>query len=232
MYVRNCTKKPCSDVPLGVIARAENRVSVRWKDIAPTMRSATVAIEDRRYWKHGALDWHGIARAALNNVRRGRITQGGSTLTQQLAKNLYLQREASSRSISRKIDEAWIAVQLQDKYTKAEILTAYLNTVFYGQNAYGVEAAAHTFFDRRRSGSPCRSRRCSPGCRRRRPTTTRSCTRKTPVQRRNEVLQAMRSLRWISADAYARARAPLGLRRGSYGTAAPRRSSSSRCART
>jgi penicillin-binding protein 1A len=148
VFVRNCTKKPCADVPLGVIARAENRVSVRWKDIAPTMRSATVAIEDRRYWQHGALDWHGIARAALHNVRAGGITQGGSTLTQQLAKNLYLQREARSRSISRKIDEAWIAVQLQDRYTKAEILTAYLNTVFYGQNAYGVEAAAHTFFDK------------------------------------------------------------------------------------
>ena len=74
VYVRNCTKKPCSDVPLGIIARAENRVSVRWKDIAPTMRSATVAIEDRRYWQHGALDWHGIARAALKNVRAGSIT--------------------------------------------------------------------------------------------------------------------------------------------------------------
>ena len=220
MYVRNCTKKPCSDVPLGVIARAENRVSVRWRDIAPTMRSATVAIEDRRYWEHGALDWHGIARAALHNVRAGGITQGGSTLTQQLAKNLYLQREAGSRSISRKIDEAWIAVQLQDKYTKAEILTAYLNTVFYGQNAYGVEAAAHTFFDRTSkrltlpqsallAGLPQAPTDYNPFLH---PAAAR--------QRRNEVLRAMRSLRWISADAYARAlRAPLGLRRGSYGTA-------------
>jgi penicillin-binding protein 1A len=220
VYVRNCTKKPCSDVPLGVIARAENRVSVRWRDIAPTMRSATVAIEDRRYWEHGALDWHGIARAALNNVRAGGITQGGSTLTQQLAKNLYLQREAGSRSISRKIDEAWIAVQLQDKYTKAEILTAYLNTVFYGQNAYGVEAAAHTFFDRTSkrltlpqsallAGLPQAPTDYNPFLH---PAAAR--------QRRNEVLRAMRSLRWISADAYARAlRAPLGLQRGSYGTA-------------
>ena len=148
VYARDCTKKPCSDVALGVIARVENRVSVRWKDIAPTMRSATVAVEDKRYWQHGALDWHGIARAALNNLQAGGIRQGGSTISQQLAKNLYLQREASSRSLSRKIDEAWIAVQLQDKYSKAEILTAYLNTVFYGESAYGVEAAAHTFFDK------------------------------------------------------------------------------------
>ena len=148
MYARDCTRKPCQDEPLGVIARTENRISVRWKDIAPTMRSATVAVEDRRYWEHGALDWHGIARAALNNLQAGGIRQGGSTISQQLAKNLYLLREASSRSLSRKIDEAWIAVQLEDKYTKAEILTAYLNTVFYGESAYGVEAAAHTFFDK------------------------------------------------------------------------------------
>jgi len=107
---------------IGVIARQENRVSIRWKDIAPTMRSATVAIEDKRYWQHGALDWRGIARAALNNLHAGGIRQGGSTISQQLAKNLYLQKEASSRTISRKIDEAWIAVQLEDKYTKAQIL--------------------------------------------------------------------------------------------------------------
>jgi penicillin-binding protein 1A len=220
VYVRNCTKKPCSDVPLGVIARAENRVSVRWKDIAPTMRSATVAIEDRRYWQHGALDWHGIARAALNNVRAGGITQGGSTLTQQLAKNLYLQREASSRSVSRKIDEAWIAVQLQDKYTKAEILTAYLNTVFYGQNAYGVEAAAHTYFDRTAKRLTLPQSALLAGLPQA-PTDYNPFLHPAAARkRRNEVLQAMRSLRWISADAYATARtAPLGLQRGSYGTA-------------
>ena len=220
VYVRNCTKKPCSDVPLGVIARAENRVSVRWRDIAPTMRSATVAIEDRRYWEHGALDWHGIARAALNNVRAGSITQGGSTLTQQLAKNLYLQREARSRSISRKIDEAWIAVQLEDKYTKAEILTAYLNTVFYGQNAYGVEAAAHTFFDKPAKRLTLPQSALLAGLPQA-PTDYNPFLHPAAARdRRNEVLQAMRSLRWISADAYAQARnASLGLKRGTYGTA-------------
>ena len=234
VYVRNCTKKPCSDVPLGVIARAENRVSVRWRDIAPTMRSATVAIEDRRYWEHGALDWHGIARAALHNVRAGGITQGGSTLTQQLAKNLYLQREAGSRSISRKIDEAWIAVQLQDKYTKAEILTAYLNTVFYGQNAYGVEAAAHTFFDRTSkrltlpqsallAGLPQAPTDYNPFLH---PAAAR--------QRRNEVLRAMRvaaldQRRCLCAGPACAARAA-----GAAATAppSPRPSCSSRCGRS
>ena len=221
VYVRNCTKKPCSDVPLGVIARAENRVSVRWKDIAPTMRSATVAIEDRRYWQHGALDWHGIARAALKNVRAGSITQGGSTLTQQLAKNLYLQREASSRSISRKIDEAWIAVQLQDKYTKAEILTAYLNTVFYGQNAYGVEAAAHTFFDTpaKRLTLPQSALLAGPaaGADRLQPVPPPGSRPQAPQRgAAGDALAALDQRRRLRAGAATR---PLGLRRGSYGTA-------------
>jgi penicillin-binding protein 1A len=221
VYARDCTKRPCSDVALGVIARVENRVSVRWKEIAPTMRSATVAVEDRRYWQHGALDWHGIARAALNNIQAGGIRQGGSTISQQLAKNLYLQREAGSRSVSRKIDEAWIAVQLQERYSKAQILTAYMNTVFYGESAYGVEAAAHTFFDKTAkqltlpqsallAGLPQAPSGYNPFVH---PTAARA--------RRDEVLRALRELRWISEEAYARAlNAPLGLKRGSYGTAA------------
>ena len=221
VYARDCTKKPCSDEALGVIARVENRVSVRWKDIAPTMRSATVAVEDKRYWQHGALDWQGIARAAINNLQAGGIRQGGSTISQQLAKNLYLQREASSRSMGRKIDEAWIAVQLEKKYSKAEILTAYMNTVFYGESAYGVEAAAHTFFDRTAkqltlpqsallAGLPQAPSAYNPFVH---PDAARA--------RRAEVLGALRELRWISADAYARAlNAPLSLKRGSYGTAA------------
>ena len=221
VYARDCTKKPCTDEALGVIARVENRVSVRWKEIAPTMRSATVAVEDKRYWEHGALDWHGIARAALNNLQAGGIRQGGSTISQQLAKNLYLQREAGDRSLSRKIDEAWIAVQLQKKYSKAEILTAYMNTVFYGESAYGVEAAAHTFFDKTArqltlpesallAGLPQAPSAYNPFVH---PAAARA--------RRAEVLGALREMRWISAAAYARAiNAPLDLKRGSYGTPA------------
>ncbi len=221
VYARDCTRKPCQDEALGVIARTENRISVRWKDIAPTMRSATVAIEDRRYWEHGALDWHGIARAAINNVKAGGITQGGSTISQQLAKNLYLQREASSRSISRKLDEAWIAVQLQDKYTKAEILTAYLNTVFYGESAYGVEAAAHTFFDRTARQLTLPQSALLAGLPQAPSDYNPFIHPAAATKRRAEVLNAMRELRWISADAFTRAlNAPLGLKRGSYGTAA------------
>ncbi len=215
VYARDCTRKPCQDEALGVIARTENRISVRWKDIAPTMRSATVAIEDRRYWEHGALDWHGIARAAINNLQAGGIRQGGSTISQQLAKNLYLQRQASSRSLSRKLDEAWIAVQLQDKYTKAEILTAYLNTVFYGESAYGVEAAAHTYFDRTAKQLTLAQSALLAGLPQA-PSAYNPFIHPAAAQkRRGEVLSAMRELRWISADAYATAvNAPLGLKRG------------------
>ncbi|MDX6561072.1 MAG: penicillin-binding protein [Gaiellales bacterium] len=219
VYARDCTRKPCQDQALGVIARTENRVSVRWKDIAPTMRSATVAIEDRRYWEHGALDWHGIARAALNNLQAGGIRQGGSTISQQLAKNLYLQREARSRSLSRKIDEAWIAVQLQDKYSKAEILTAYLNTVFYGESAYGVEAAAHTYFDKTAKQLTLPQSALLAGLPQA-PSAYNPFVHPAAAQkRRGEVLSAMRELRWISAAAYGQAvNSPLDLKRGSYGT--------------
>ena len=211
VFSRDCTRKPCADVALGVIARKENRVSVRWKDIAPTMRSGTVAIEDKRYWQHGALDWRGIARAALNNLHAGGIRQGGSTISQQLAKNLYLQREASSRTVSRKLDEAWIAVQLQDKYTKAEILTAYLNTVFYGESAYGVEAAAHTFFDKTAKQLTLPESALLAGLPQA-PSAYNPFIHPAAAQkRRGEVLSALRELHWISAGAYAKAiDAPLG----------------------
>ena len=132
-----------------MIARTENRVSVRWKDIAPTMRSATVAIEDKRYWQHGALDWHGIARAAINNVRAGGHHARAARRSRSSSRRTSIcsARPAAARSAARSTRPGSPS-QLQDKYTKAEILTAYLNTVFYGESAYGVEAAAHTFFDK------------------------------------------------------------------------------------
>jgi penicillin-binding protein 1A len=185
------------------------------------MRSATVAIEDKRYWEHGALDWRGIGRAALNNLQAGGIRQGGSTISQQLAKNLYLQREASSRSLSRKLDEAWIAVQLQDKYTKAEILTAYLNTVFYGESAYGVEAAAHTFFDKTAKQLTLAQSALLAGLPQAPSAYNPFIHPAAATKRRSETLRAMRDLHWISAAAYAKAlNAPLDLKRGSYGTPA------------
>ena len=128
---------------LGVLANDENRQPVTSKQISPWMKKGTVAIEDRRFYQHGGVDPQGIARALVKNVMAGHIVQGGSTLTQQLISQIYIVKQ---HTFDRKLREAVLAVQLEDRFTKDEILTAYLNTVFYGNNAYGVEAAAQTYF--------------------------------------------------------------------------------------
>lgn len=128
---------------LGVLANEENRQPVASGEISPWVKKATVAIEDRRFYQHGGVDPEGIARALVSNVAAGRVVQGGSTLTQQLISQIYIVKQ---RTIDRKIREALLAVQLEDRFSKDEILTAYLNTVFYGNNAYGIEAASQTYF--------------------------------------------------------------------------------------
>lgn len=128
---------------LGVLASEENRQPVTSDQISPWMKRATVAIEDRRFYEHGGVDPRGIIRAMARNIAAGAVVQGGSTLTQQLISQIYIVKE---RTFDRKIREALLAVQLEDRFTKDQILTAYLNTVFYGNNAYGVEAASQTYF--------------------------------------------------------------------------------------
>jgi penicillin-binding protein 1A len=108
---------------------------------------ATVAIEDRRFWSHGALDYAGIVRALLANVRAGEVVQGGSTITQQLARNLYIKKP--SQTFGRKATEACLAIKLAREKPKRWILNAYINQVFYGNRAYGIEAAAQTYFSKR-----------------------------------------------------------------------------------
>ncbi len=113
------------------------------KELPPYLPRAFVAIEDRRFYQHFGIDPLGITRAVVQNLTRGGVSQGGSTLTQQLAKNLFLTPE---RSASRKIQEAILALWLEHKYTKDEILELYLNRVYFGAGAYGVEAAAQRYF--------------------------------------------------------------------------------------
>ena len=110
---------------------------------------AVMAIEDRRFYWHPGIDPIGLVRAAITNYRAGRVVQGGSTLTQQLAKNLFL---APERSMKRKAQEALLALWLELSYTKDEILAAYLNRVYLGAGTYGVDAAARTYF-----GKPARA---------------------------------------------------------------------------
>ncbi|GBC86878.1 Penicillin-binding protein 2D [bacterium HR12] len=121
----------------------EDRVVVRWKDIPPAMVDATVAIEDQRFFDHAGVDLKALLRAAYVNVTEGRIAQGASTITQQLVKNLYL---SSEETLARKLKEAYLAWQLEQRLTKEQILTRYLNTVYFGNGAYGVQAAARTYF--------------------------------------------------------------------------------------
>ena len=123
----------------------EARVIVESKDIAPVMKQAIVAVEDRRFWEHRGVDVRGIARAAWAGVRNQEIRQGGSTITQQLIKNTAVGPEPT---VSRKLKEATLAWQLEQKWGKEKILTAYLNTVFFGNNAYGVEMAARVYFSK------------------------------------------------------------------------------------
>jgi penicillin-binding protein 1A len=113
--------------------------------IDPKLAKATVAIEDRRFYQEGGTDWVAVLRAAVADVTSASIAQGGSTLTQQLVRNLYLGDE---RTIGRKLQEGCLADQLARRWTKAHVLDAYLNTVFYGQQAYGVQAATETYFSK------------------------------------------------------------------------------------
>ena len=117
--------------------------AVRLADLPPYLPKAFIAIEDRHFYSHFGIDPIGILRALFHNLAGGGSVQGGSTLTQQLAKNLFLTQE---RTVSRKIQEAILALWLEHKYSKNQILELYLNRVYFGSGAYGVEAAAQKYF--------------------------------------------------------------------------------------
>jgi len=117
--------------------------NVALKDLPPYLPEAFIAIEDRRFYSHYGVDPLGILRAAVANILHRGVSQGGSTLTQQLAKNLFLTQE---RTLARKLQEVELALWLERKHSKAEILELYLNRVYFGSGAYGVEAAAQRYF--------------------------------------------------------------------------------------
>ena len=115
------------------------------KDLPPHILNAVMAVEDRRFYSHFGMDFKGIGRAFFVNIMQGGFVQGGSTITQQLAKNLFLSRE---RTIKRKIQELMLSFQLESELTKDEILSAYLNRVYLGSGAYGIDAAARVYFNK------------------------------------------------------------------------------------
>ena len=122
---------------------SERRHIVSLNQVAPSMRQATIAVEDRTFYQHGGLNLLRTGQAGLDDLLHLRFNQGGSTITQQLVKNIYLSRD---QSIFRKLDEAILAIEVEHQYSKNQILEAYLNRIYFGNNSYGVEAAAETYF--------------------------------------------------------------------------------------
>ncbi len=123
----------------------QDRVVVPSKKIPEVVRNAVIAIEDKRFYDHHGIDLKALLRAAYVDATSGRIVEGGSTITQQYVKQAYVGDE---ETLSRKIKEAYLAWQLEQKLTKDQILTKYLNTVYFGNGAYGIQAAAETYFRR------------------------------------------------------------------------------------
>jgi penicillin-binding protein 1A len=184
---------------LGVIPAEHNREPVTLSRMSVWLPRATVAIEDRRFWSHGGVDYVGIARAAWTDVTAGKAVEGGSTITQQLVRGLYTGRE---KTFSRKIKEACLAIKLARKWSKPKILDEYLNTTYYGNHAYGVEAAAQTYFSRRASNLSLLQSALLAGLPQAPSVYDPFENPKAALARRNEVLQAMLTNRVISASQY------------------------------
>src|SRR5438552_548794 len=123
----------------------ERRIVVTWDQIPQVVKDAIISVEDQNFYEHWGIDFYGIARAGLKNLMAGRVVEGGSTLTQQLSKNLFLTPE---RSFRRKIQEAMLSIQIERYYTKPQIFTLYCNLHFMGHGQYGFAAAAEYYFNK------------------------------------------------------------------------------------
>jgi penicillin-binding protein 1A len=192
---------------LATLRGSESRILVGPGDIAPIMQQAIVAVEDKRFYEHRGVDLRGIGRAIWADITSKKVVQGGSTITQQFVKNSCV---TTARTISRKLKEAALAWQLEQRWKKPRILTAYLNTIYFGNGAYGIQRAAQTYFNTSAAkltlpqaallaGIPADPTRFDP-----------VTNPKTAKARRLEVLKAMASQNEISeADLEAAAHAPL-----------------------
>ena len=129
---------------LAVLRGQESRVLVKnIDDVSPIMRQAIVSVEDRRFYEHNGVDTRGIVRALWQDVRSQGVVEGGSTITQQFVKNAYVRNQ---KTIARKVREAALAWQLEQRWSKDRILLAYLNTIYFGNGAYGIQQASRTYF--------------------------------------------------------------------------------------
>ncbi|MFF3328899.1 transglycosylase domain-containing protein [Streptomyces sp. NPDC002888] len=201
---------------------SRNRTVVDLKDVSPYMQKAIVAIEDSRFYQHGAVDLKGILRALNKNAQSGGVSEGASTLTQQYVKNVFVEEagddptkvaQATQQTIGRKIKELKYAIQVEEELGKKRILENYLNITFFGQQAYGVEAAAQRYFSKHAKNLTLAESALLAGI-------VQSPSRYDPIndeaeatKRRNTVLQRMAEVGDVSqADADAAKEKPLGLK--------------------
>jgi penicillin-binding protein 1A len=201
---------------LGFIQSDEIRTPIPLSRIPESMQAATVAIEDQRFYQHGGIDYEGILRAAFKNLEAGKAVEGGSTITQQLVRNLYVGRE---RTLQRKIREARLAEELEGKHSKRWILQSYLNSVPYGtvdgQTAVGVQAAAQTFFAKPAKNLTLEESALLAGLPQAPSELNPFQNPKAALDRRREVLGKMAKLGYISKQRATEASSePLGVRRG------------------
>jgi penicillin-binding protein 1A len=204
---------------LGFIQSDELRTPVSWDQVPADLRNATVAIEDQRFYKNNGVDLTGIFRAAVKDITHGEALQGGSTITMQLVRNLYL--GGDQHTIRQKIIEAKLALEYEKHHSKRSILTSYLNSVPYGtlggQTAIGVQAASREFFDKPASELNLQQSALLAGL-------PQAPSQYNPFRdagearrRRNEVLSKMAELHYISGGEAARAKAaPLEVKRGYF----------------
>jgi penicillin-binding protein 1A len=199
---------------LTVFASSENRQQVPLSRISPWLPKATIAIEDRRFYEHHGVDWKAVGRAAVKNLKAGKVEEGGSTLTQQLVRNIFPQI-TNEVTFKRKLNEALVAEELEKKYSKQWILEQYLNTVPYGHFAYGAEAAAQIYFSRKAADLTIAQAALLAGLPQAPSRYDPFVDPRAARDRRAEVLQAMLDQGVITQAQFAAASASkLGLKRG------------------
>src|SRR5579862_1000868 len=202
---------------LGVVPSATNRQPLPLSQMSPWLAEATVAIEDARFWEHGALDYQGIMRAIYDDVTTGQIQQGASTLTQQLVRNLYIGNP--QRTFSRKLKEACLAEKVFQRLSRKQILAAYLNEVFYGRHAYGAQAASQTYFSESASQLTLSQAALLAGLPQAPTSYDPALNPRDALARRNEVLRAMLKNGYITSGQFTLAKQqPLGLKLGNLYT--------------
>ena len=180
---------------LATLTGTENRISVELTSVPRVVVQAVLATEDRKFYEHSGLDPLGLVRATVNDVRGGKL-QGGSTITQQYVKNTYVGRE---RTVWRKLKEAVLAVKLERELTKDELLERYLNTVYFGRGAYGVQAAAQAYFGKDVNEVGLREAAYLAGLIRAPESADVNKDAETATNRRNRTLRQMVETRAITA---------------------------------